>query len=204
MTKHEYLSTLESKLRVLPYSEKQDALEYYDGYLSDAENEAAAIAELGSPGEVAANILANYVAKEPVYRTHPHYRERGSGGLKIALVITLALFALPIGLPLIIAVAALAFSLIITFGSLVFAFGLTAVGLIVGGIVGIVSFPFFAFQAFGASLQLLGMSIASIGLGILFFKLTVWVCGGFSWIARFVGNIISRRNSHGRQAAIQQ
>ena len=203
MTKNEYLSRLESKLRVLPYEEKQDALEYYDGYLSDAENEFEAITELGSPGEVAANILANYVAKEPIPRKHTHYRERGSSGAKTALVITLALFALPIGLPLVITIAALAFSMIITFGSLVLAFGITAVGLVVGGLVGIAAIPFLIFQNFGGALQVLGGGLVSIGVGILFFKLTAWVCMGFPWISRFVASVISRRSSYGRKTAIQ-
>ena len=128
MTKGDYLAQLAHKLRVLPENERQDALEYYDGYLSDAENERTAIAQLGSPGEVSANILANYVAKSsgayeadqasgqngtrgaaPIKAAGRGESDvRGARGIKTAWMIILALFALPIGLPLVISLAAVA------------------------------------------------------------------------------------------------
>jgi len=38
MTKAEYLDQLNHKLRAMSDNERQDALEYYDGYLSDADS----------------------------------------------------------------------------------------------------------------------------------------------------------------------
>ena len=55
MTRTAFLAALEQLLAPLPESERKDALSYYEDYLDAAgpENEARAIAELGSPEEVA-------------------------------------------------------------------------------------------------------------------------------------------------------
>ena len=59
MTRHEFLAALEQCLSSLPAEERRDALRYYEDYLDAAgpENEARAIAELGTPEEVARTIL---------------------------------------------------------------------------------------------------------------------------------------------------
>ena len=59
MTRTAFLAALEQLLASLPESERKDALSYYEDYLDAAgpENEARAIAELGSPEEVARKIL---------------------------------------------------------------------------------------------------------------------------------------------------
>lgn len=59
MTRTAFLAALEQLLAPLPETERKDALSYYEDYLDAAgpENEARAIAELGSPEEVARKIL---------------------------------------------------------------------------------------------------------------------------------------------------
>ena len=59
MTRTAFLAALEQLLAPLPEAERKDALSYYEDYLDTAgpENEARAIAELGSPEEVAHKIL---------------------------------------------------------------------------------------------------------------------------------------------------
>ena len=99
MTKFEYLSVLERKLKTLPEAERRDALEYYEGYISDSEDESGAISRLGPPKVAAANILADYVNRASA---DLRQKKGGSGGIKTALVVTLALFAMPIGLPILI------------------------------------------------------------------------------------------------------
>jgi len=198
MTKTEYLNQLNYKLRVLPDSERHDALEYYDGYISDAENETAAIAQLGTPGEVAANILANYVAKRPdPHGVSPVIKSRTSG-VKMAWMIILALFALPIGVPLIIALAATAFSLFMALFAVVLGVGVSGIALVVSGIVGIISFPFLIMHDMGFAMVYGGSGLILLGLGILFVKYTAVLMMGFPMIARFVGRIVIRRNHHGR------
>lgn len=62
MTRKEYMERLEQLLLVLPYEEREEALQYYNDYFDDAgaENEGRVIRELGSPEEVAAKIRAGY------------------------------------------------------------------------------------------------------------------------------------------------
>jgi len=59
MTRTAFLAALEQLLAPLPEAERKDALSYYEDYLDAAgpENEVRAIAELGSPEEVARKIL---------------------------------------------------------------------------------------------------------------------------------------------------
>ena len=59
MTRNEFLTALEQLLASLPDDERKDALAYYEDYLDAAgpEREAQAIAELGTPEEVARKIL---------------------------------------------------------------------------------------------------------------------------------------------------
>jgi len=191
MTKTEYLTQLDYKLRVMPHDERKDALEYYEGYLSDADNERDAISQLGSPGEVAANILANYVAKTPqLTESRAETRRTRTSGIRTAWVITLAIFALPVGLPIILSLAVIPFALIISLGSIIIGVGATGIGLMFGGLIGIVTFPFVVTQEFGFGLMTGGMGLLYIGLGILFIKWTSLLVRGFPMIARFVGRLI--------------
>ena len=61
MNREEFLSQLERLLYDIPAQEREEALEYYNGYFDDAgkEKEAEVIQELGSPGKVAAIIKAD-------------------------------------------------------------------------------------------------------------------------------------------------
>ena len=69
MNRKEYLERLEQLLLVLPYEEREEALQYYTDYFDDAgvENEEKVIWELGSPEEVAAKIRAGYVGEYAEY-----------------------------------------------------------------------------------------------------------------------------------------
>jgi len=208
LTKGEYLSQLAQKLKVLPENERRDALEYYDGYLSDAENEQAAIAQLGSPGEVAATILATHVEN----RLSNDAREHGTAfksdfkakksGLKAAWIAILAIFALPVGLPLLIVVAVVPLVLFVALGSVVFALGVSGVMLFVGGAISLLVTPFVFVQDFGFGLITGGMGILLIGLGLLLVKLVLLMMGGFRAIARFASRKILRRSKNGRFQAV--
>ena len=185
MTKSEFLSQLSYKLRVLPESERRDALEYYEGYISDAGDEAAAIAQLGHPGEVAATILANYVSQGPTHESPGP--APGRTKIRTAYIAILAIFALPIGLPL----AAAAFGLIVALFSVVFAAVVTGIALVFAGGMILISAPFAAIHDFWFGVFMGGVGFASLGLGILAFKGTVKLIGGFPAIVRAI-----RRRSH--------
>jgi len=200
MTKADYINQLNHKLRAMPDNERRDALEYYDGYLSDADDEAAAMAQLGSPGEVAANILVNHATKEP---TDGEAEQKANAkGIRIAWMVALAIFALPVGLPLVITLASIAFSLIISLLAIILAVGASGLAFLSVGVAGIVFFPMIVLQDAGTALLFLGGGLASLGLGILLVKFTAVLMKGFPMIARFVGrkigNKIARRNRHGK------
>ena len=67
MTRTAFLAALEQLLAPLPEAERKDALSYYEDYLDAAgpENEARAIAELGTPEEVAHKILEEQAPADP-------------------------------------------------------------------------------------------------------------------------------------------
>ena len=193
MTKNEFLSQLERRLRALPENERNDAIEYYSGYLDDAaEDEAVAIEHLGSPAEVAANIVAEYAVSDTRFPAETEQDRKSS--LPIVWTVIIAVFAVPVGLPLAIAVAVVAIALLAVIFSLVVAFGATALGLVVGGVAGIVVSIIALFQNIPLALLMLGSTLVVLGLGILFAKLTAAIAkSGFNSIAKFVGNVIMRR-----------
>ena len=190
MTGNEFLSKLEHRLRALPENERHDALEYYMGYLADAEyDEATAIERLGTPGEVAAKIIAEYALVEA-----PETEPPKKHGLQVAWTVILAVFAVPVGLPLALAAGAVAFALLVAIFSLLFAFGATAFSLAIGGalslILGIVSL----FYNLPLALMVFGGALFVLGVGVLFMKLTaVLAKSGFRLVARFAGRFILRR-----------
>ena len=195
MTKNEFLSQLEYRLRALPENERKDALEYYNGYLDDAgEDVEQAIKHLGSPAEAAANIIAEYAvsdARDPDETVQDRKR-----ALPIVWTVILAIFAVPVGLPVAIAVAAVAIALLAVIFSLVVAFGATAVGLVVGGAAYFVLSIIALFQNVPLALLMLGSTLVVLGLGIAFMKLTAVIAqSGFSSVSRFVGNVIMRRGN---------
>ncbi|MCL1878329.1 MAG: DUF1700 domain-containing protein [Defluviitaleaceae bacterium] len=200
MNKAEYLQKLEQKLRVLPEDERRDALNYHDEYISDAGDENTAISQLGTPGEVAAIILAQSVSgeKNPQSAQNPDGpKESAFSGMKTAMIVILSLFALPLAFPVVITVASIGFALVITLATLVFTFAVTGAALLFAGAAGILFFPFLLFQNFGHAMFLLGNGLISVGLGILLIKLTVVVMRrGFPAISRFVSKKILRRVDH--------
>jgi len=203
MTKTEYLGQLERKLRVLPYNDRRDALEYYEGYINDSDNEYEAISQLGSPNEVAAMILAHHVAEEPrSYSSSsggihiaPKY-EPPKHGLRTLWVVLLAIFAVPIGLPLVIGLAGAAFGLFMGLLAVVFSIGVVAVTFVLTGAGLILTFPFVIAQDIAVAILSAGSGLVLIGFGILFMGLfVVLLRGGSRLISRFVGrSILKRRN----------
>lgn len=93
---------------------------------------------------------------------------------KLAIIILLCLFAIPVGIPLLIAFVSLVFSLIVTVFALLFGFGIAGIVMVPVGIaviiIGIVNIgiPFMGLFNCGAGLLILG-------LGIIFIMLSVWL-----------------------------
>lgn len=96
MTRTAFLAALEQLLAPLPEAERKDALSYYEDYLDAAgpENEARAIAELGSPEEVARKILdeqtpagSSATPASPARKPHSRWRMVLGGGLAVLVLV---------------------------------------------------------------------------------------------------------------------
>ena len=96
MTRTAFLAALEQLLAPLPEAERKDALSYYEDYLDAAgpENEARAIAELGSPEEVARKILdeqspadSSAAPASPARKPRSHWRMVLGGGLAVLVLV---------------------------------------------------------------------------------------------------------------------
>ena len=95
MTRTAFLAALEQLLAPLPEAERKDALSYYEDYLDAAgpEKEAQAIAELGTPEEVAHKILEEQAPADssaapasPVHKPRSTWRMVLGGGLAVLVL----------------------------------------------------------------------------------------------------------------------
>ena len=96
MDKEQFLTALERELSRIPQEERENALAYYEEYLTEAgpEREKDVIAELGSVKDIALQLSADYAVKE---------MEEGmtvspKKGLRAMWVVILAILASPIAL----------------------------------------------------------------------------------------------------------
>lgn len=107
MNAYEYLNALRAALAVLPDEEIDSAMRYYEDYFLDAgdENAARVIESLGSPEQVAQDILNSYTGvarrarpSDPPPSGDPAApRRRGISPWLLAVIV---LLAIPIGIPL--------------------------------------------------------------------------------------------------------
>ena len=189
--KQDYLRRLGHKLSSLPEHERQDALEYYEGYLNDAEDPHQAIQSLGTPGEVAADILADYMTRATIRQNHS-LKERGRSA-KVAWAFIIGIFALPIGLPLIIGGAAVAFGLFVALGATIFGILVAGVAAVATGVIGLLASPFILVHSVSGGIFALGQGLLALGFGILAFKLGGMLFHGFAVIGRKLSQSILKR-----------
>jgi uncharacterized membrane protein len=76
VTKSEYLDEVRYNLSVLPKDEVDMAIRFYDEYLTDAENEAEAMEELGKPYHLAKSVISEQSAftRSAMYIEHKQTR----------------------------------------------------------------------------------------------------------------------------------
>ena len=162
MNKQEFLSALQNALAGLPKKDRQKTLDFYsemiDDRMEDGLTEEAVIAQIGTPEDIAAQVLAELPVKQS-----------GSIAGKVWIAILLVLGS-PVWLSLLIAAAAVLLAVLVV----VFAVEAALVGCALGGILGAILL-FLLWKPLPAVL-LLGAGLVCAGLSIpLFFlcKLTV-------------------------------
>lgn len=165
MTKKLFLKELRRELSMLPFDEQEEAVSYYEEYLDEAEDEAVAIAGLGSPKALAKTIKLE-AATAPTAKAPQTARE---GVSKIWIVVA-AIFSAPIALPLAISMFAVVFSLLVAVASVLFALMVASVAMTGAGIfvigAGVVMLPL----GVSTSLFFAGQGLFLLGLGLLWGK----------------------------------
>ncbi len=184
MTKADFLRLLERALMQLSEEERQKNLEYYsellDDMMEEGMTEAEATAKLGSPNQIAQNILQEMpLSKLVSTRMKPR-----SGWTPLAIV--LAVVGSPVWVPLLLAAVAVVLALFVS----IWALGFAAVAVVIALAVAVVAAPIFAIRAavltlplglmlLGAGLVLLGLCVLgglmAVELCKLLWQLTVWL-----------------------------
>lgn len=181
MNKQAFMQELEYRLRHLTDEDKFDALEYYSEYIDEMNlpPDSDVVIHLGTPKEVARQIIAQTTERK-IEEQQEKKTTKGFGSV-IWLAI-LGIFASPIALPIAIVAVVLFFSLIVTLGSIVFAFGASGVACIGSGLLMTIAAVFTG--AWAQKMVMIGGGLFVIGLGIMFILLTIA-------LARLVVKIVS-------------
>jgi uncharacterized membrane protein len=193
MTRYEFIEQLAYHLRGLPLAERDAALTYYAEYIIDAgeENEAYTIAELGSPADVASQIIGYYAVKPP-----ERAKRSAKKSLSKAWIVLIAIFGIPVGLPLAISFAAVALSLFIALCAVLFAFAVASISLIASGLVYLVASMSFIFEDVAMVAYIFGGGLLIGGLGLAFIQGTLSLTRvSFDGIAKLFGKLILRRST---------
>lgn len=190
MNKQDFMKELNDKLHKLPEEEKNNALKYYEEYFEEAgdDKELNILEELGSPSNIASQIIADFAIKE----TQSDQKKSKSGISNIWIVI-LAIFASPIALPIAIAIVCVIFALVVTILALIFAFGITAFALCISGILCFIMSFGLVTTDISTMIFFIGYGMFSTGLGICFCVLTVAIYKkAFNSITRKLSKLILR------------
>ena len=192
MDKQTFMQELEHRLRHLPEEDKNDALEYYSEYIDDMHLEpySDVCVHLGTPKEVARQIIAQTTERK-VEEQQESRTTKGFGGvLKLAM---LGIFAAPLALPFAIVIFILFLTLIITLGSLLFAFGVSGIAVIASGI-GLIVMSFMTFD-FAQKCVILGSGFVCAGVGIFLLILTRLLCRVLVAVVRGIIGRFAARHS---------
>lgn len=195
MTKELFMNKLKELLSDVSPAEREEALSYYEDYISDAgeENEEEVIASLGSPEKVAQTIKASLeddentgeygetgystgnVSKDEVVIVENRGKaKRGMTASMIILLVILGVFALPVLGPVaagvfgaLLAIVCAVFALLFAFFLVGVALTIAGIALIVAGIIGMFTSALAGGLVIGVGLILFGIGLAITWLGLL-------------------------------------
>lgn len=177
MTKSEFLRRLEKALAPLGAQERQDALEYWEEYISEAAaqgGEEAAIMKIDAPEDIAQRLLAEAgIAAVP--------RKKRSASYWVLLVM-----ASPIWLPLGAAAFAIVFCALIALALLALTPALIALTLLASGLCGVV-LGFMVLHDGITFAFIAGIGLAALGAGgLIAFVAFPLLPRTFAWLKRHI------------------
>lgn len=176
MTREEYMTKLQKYLRKLPKQDYEDAMEYFNEYFSDTDEEGQQrlMEELGTPKEAAADLMYNLLDRKIQEQDESGEEKKSKKG--ITLLAVLAIMSTPVTVPLFIAMLAVLLAAAICVVCVIFSDFIAAFSiLLVGGkllLRGLVSFPY----SLSGALMITGCGLLGIGCAILLYLLGIYLC----------------------------
>lgn len=186
MTKAEFTAALRTRLIGLPEDDIQKAIDYYseavDDCIEDGMSEDEAVASLGSPDDIAEQIMLDAPLSSLV-RARVAKPRRGLRTWEIVLIV----LGSPIWLSLAVAAASVALAVFVTLWSVIVAFfavalsfGVCLLGGVAGGVLLLIQgFPLTAVALLGAGLLLGGLGIFVFIGTVALTRLLLRLCAGF-------------------------
>lgn len=156
MNKEQFLRELNTKLKYLPETDRNDAIRFYDEYISEMElsDEEDITTKLGTPKEVASDIISQCTQK---HIDNEKEQKTVKGGATTIWLVILGILSLPLSLPLAIVVLTFIFVFIVLF-----------LVMIVVAFAGAIAIPYALFvHGVAQKIFTLGYGLVSLGGGIL-------------------------------------
>lgn len=165
MTKNEFLTELRSRLEGMFEADRNQSLDYYsemiDDRMEDGLSEEEAVAAVGTPSELAEQILGEMPFAK-LMKAKVKNRRKMSGG-EIALLI----IGFPLWFPLLLAGVIVLAAFYISFWALIASLWITEVSLGIAVVAGVASSLLWLFQGLGwTGLFMLSTGLFAAGLGI--------------------------------------
>ena len=176
MTREEYMKKLQKYLRKLPKQDYDDAIDYFNEYFSDTDEEGQQklMEELGTPKEAAADLMYNLLDRKIQEQDEIDEEKKSKKG--IITLSVLAILSTPITVPLFIALLAVLLAVAICVVCVIFSDFIAAFSiLLVGGkllLRGLVSFPY----SVSGALTITGCGLLGFGCAILLYLLGIYLC----------------------------
>lgn len=177
MNKYEFLAQLCKELQEIPEADARASCDYYaemiDDRMEEGLSEEEAVAAVGDVKQIARNILAETPAEQKQPR-------RISGWIVVLLVL-----GAPVWLSLLIAAAAVVFSVLVSLWSIVISLYAAAVSLGVSA-VGCLVAAFLTVKMPGATFMALGAALVCAGLAIGLFMLSNLAAKGMTMLTKLM------------------
>ena len=187
MNRQEFLDDVKARLEGLSEEDITKALSFYeeaiDDRTEDGLSEEDAIKDIGTPEEIASEILLDTPITKLV-KAKVNRKKQSIETWEIVMIILL----FPIWVPVLISVIAVLFSIYVTLWSLVISLIATIVGLVIGGLAMIVMALTGLYTSGGLNtLGIIGMGVLGVGLGLALVIPVKWACIGlFKLMKAFV------------------